>query len=36
FVMVQDFYINVLICQPLTKTIYCTGAFGLNNIFIFD
>ncbi|WP_423060040.1 YolD-like family protein [Bacillus cereus] len=34
--MVQDMYINVLHIEPMTKTIYCTDAFGLNTKFKFD
>ncbi|PRT19821.1 YolD-like family protein [Bacillus wiedmannii] len=34
--MVQDMYINVLHIEPMTKTIYCTDAFGLNTEFKFD
>ncbi|MBE7098117.1 YolD-like family protein [Bacillus cereus] len=28
--MVHDMYINVLHIEPMTRTIYCTDAFGLN------
>ncbi|MED2186827.1 YolD-like family protein [Bacillus wiedmannii] len=34
--MVQDMYINVLHIEPMTKTVYCTDAFGLNTEFKFD
>ena len=34
--MIQDMYINVLHIEPMTKTVYCTDAFGLNTEFKFD
>ncbi|WP_369355598.1 YolD-like family protein [Lysinibacillus capsici] len=34
--MVQDMYINVLHIEPMTRTVYCTDAFGLNTEFKFD
>ncbi|PEO38369.1 YolD-like family protein [Bacillus wiedmannii] len=34
--MVQDMYINVLHIEPMTKTVYCTDAFGLNTEFKFE
>lgn len=33
--MVQDMYINVLHIEPMTRTVYCTNAFGLNTEFKF-
>lgn len=34
--MVHDMYINALHIEPMTKTVYCTDAFGLNTEFKFD
>ena len=34
--MVHDMYINVLHIEPMTRTVYCTDAFGLNTEFKFD
>ncbi|MED1093999.1 YolD-like family protein [Bacillus paramycoides] len=34
--MLHDMYINVLHIEPMTKTVYCTDAFGLNTEFKFD
>ena len=34
--IVQDMYINVLHIEPMTRTVYCTDAFGLNAEFKFD
>ncbi|HDR7709662.1 TPA: YolD-like family protein [Bacillus cereus] len=34
--MVQDMYINVLHIEPMTRTVYCTDAFGSNTEFNFD
>jgi hypothetical protein len=33
---IQDMYINVLHIEPMTRTVYCTDAFGLNTEFKFD
>lgn len=34
--IVQDMYINVLHIEPMTRTVYCTDAFGLNTEFKFE
>ena len=34
--IIQDMYINVLHIEPMTRTVYCTDAFGLNTGFRFD
>lgn len=34
--LIHDMYINVLYIDPMTKTVYCTDAFGLNTEFKFD
>lgn len=34
--MVHDMYINVLHIEPMTRTIYCMDAFGLETEFKFD
>ncbi|NRQ69741.1 YolD-like family protein [Bacillus cereus] len=34
--MVHDMYINVLHIEPITRTVYCTDAFGLSTEFKFD
>ncbi|PEX67018.1 YolD-like family protein [Bacillus cereus] len=34
--MVHDMYINVLHIEPMTRTVYCTDAFGSNTEFRFD
>ncbi|MGG0260538.1 YolD-like family protein [Bacillus mycoides] len=34
--MVHDMYITVLHIEPITKTVYCTDAFGLNTEFKFN
>ncbi|KAB2460798.1 YolD-like family protein [Bacillus sp. CH126_4D] len=33
---ISNMYINVLHIEPMTKTVYCTDAFGLNTEFKFD
>lgn len=33
---ISDMYINVLHIEPMTRTVYCTDAFGLNTEFKFD
>ncbi len=34
--LIHDMYINVLHIEPMTRTVYCTDAFGLNTEFKFD
>ncbi|WP_225990130.1 MULTISPECIES: YolD-like family protein [unclassified Bacillus (in: firmicutes)] len=34
--LIHDMYINVLHIEPMTRTVYCTDAFGLNMEFKFD
>ncbi|MEI5924035.1 YolD-like family protein [Bacillus sp. TD10] len=34
--LIHDMYINVLHIDPMTKTVDCTDAFGLNTEFKFD
>lgn len=33
---ISNMYINVLHIEPMTRTVYCTDAFGLNTEFKFD
>ncbi|RWS41478.1 YolD-like family protein [Bacillus mycoides] len=34
--VIHEMYINVLHIEPMTKTVYCTDAFGLNTEFKFN
>ncbi|MEN8646161.1 YolD-like family protein [Bacillus cereus group sp. BceL062] len=34
--IVHNMYINVLHIEPMTRTLYCTNAFGLNTDFTFN
>ncbi|PFS80175.1 3-oxoacyl-ACP synthase [Bacillus cereus] len=34
--LIHDMYINVLHIEPMTRTVYCTDAFGLETEFKFE